>query len=183
MNKFGQIEVQNDSTWYQYINTDNTGNGKICVTLANGVTEAGALFELSPCHVVTPLTPLPEKQKFYYESLTGELTSSVHSQVYDDRGDEVKLCFTAGWPFLYATAFIKGDDDAKKETVVVVVNEANSPTHIILSDSVKSLEGQASSSTSSTSSDTTSQTSSASVSSAGDLWFGINPRSIQTLVY
>lgn len=177
MNKFGQLQVKK-------------GSELQCVVLANGVTEPGALFALEPCASGTVKDSVPGRQRFFYESLTGELTSLIHSDVFDEHGDEAKLCVTAGWPFLYSAAFIKGDDSSSKETVVVIVNEANAPTHIILSDAVKNSAANPPAATKDkTSTDPTAlynkrvNLSVTNLPSPGDIWFGIDARSIQTLVY
>lgn len=178
MNRLGQLQVKKGSELF-------------CVSLANGVTEAGALFALEPCATGFVKDPVPGRQRFFYESLTGELTSLIHSEVFDEHGDEAKLCVTAGWPFLYSAAFIKDNEDSsKKETVVVIVNEANAPTHIILSDAAKNYVANPSSAIKDkVNTDPTAlnnkkvNLSVTNLPSPGDIWFGIDARSIQTLIY
>jgi len=62
---------------------------------------------------------------------------------------------TAGWPFLNAVAFW---DNVKKQTIVVISNEASVATPIVLKDTSLS-------------------------SSLGELGFMIDARSMETLVY
>jgi len=121
----------------------------LCVSLADGVREGGALLELAPCTVSSMTSsavsgvPTPKDfQQLYLDSTTGEV------KINTSTGGQ--LCLTVGWPFLTAVAF----QDTSAKTVVVALNEASVDTEIVLSDSDK-----------------------------GDVWFGIQARSMQTLVY
>ena len=73
----------------------------MCVGLANGVLEAGALLQLQPCLNRSKATPsIPDLQRFFYESVTGEITSYVPSHIkQSDRNEDVKLCLTGGYVF------------------------------------------------------------------------------------
>ena len=100
-----------------------------------------------------------DTQRFFYESITGELWSAVPSGIRQaDRDEDARLCVTAGWPFLTGSAF----QTPAGRTAVVLMNEAETDTHVILSDVQRSVVGG---------------------SGTGDLWFGITGRSIQTIMY
>jgi len=83
-----------------------------CVSVVNNVNEAGGLLALSACDAAG--------QTWAFDSQTGV----IHART-------TGLCLTAGWPFLYGSAFL----DHKKKTVVVVTNEAPVDTAFVLSDS------------------------------------------------
>ena len=161
----------------------------LCAGLANGVAESGALLSLQPCSRADPSGDVPESQHFFLEPSTGELFSSIHSGFnLGDRNEEVNMCVTGGWPFLSAAAFVQPAPPRSADlalprapplTVVVILNEADIDTHIILTDAVKAsvANGEGSGGESSRQGPTTA------TSSAGELWFGISGRSIQTLTY
>jgi hypothetical protein len=130
----------------------------LCVGMANGVAEAGALLQLQAC-ALTASEVAKDTQRFFLEPVTGEIKSYVPSGLpLGEKDSEIKLCLTAGWPFLTASSYITPEH----KTVLVVMNEADTDTHIILSDTQRNeMMGPG----------------------LGDLWFGISARSIQTLVY
>jgi glucosylceramidase len=141
-----------DSQWaYQFDMMENgqmmeLDSGK-CLSVVGGVTEPGALFELSACEAGRDAEDATPSQYFYLD-VTQELQTPLIE--YSIAAETDALCVTAGWPFLTAAAFV----NTKQETVLVVMNEASIDTEIVLSDVVK-----------------------------GDAWFGINARSIQTVIY
>lgn len=65
-------------------------------------------------------------------------------------GAGLGLCLTVGWPFLTGAAF----RDPNKKTVVVLLNEADADTKVILADADK-----------------------------GEAWFPVPAKAIQTIVY
>lgn len=116
-----------------FLKVSMTDDGKIfdhntgmCVGLRGDVREPGALLELSLCADTTGKKSASAHQHFTHHARTGEV---VAKKV--DGG----LCLTAGWPFLSAAAFTNSE---KKETIIVVMNEATLPTSIALSDAHRS---------------------------------------------
>lgn len=115
-----------------FLKVSMTDDGKIfdhntgmCVGLRGDVREPGALLELSPC-VDTGKKSASAHQHFTHHAHTGEVVA---------KKVEGGLCLTAGWPFLSAAAFTNSE---KKETIIVVMNEATLPTSIALSDAHRS---------------------------------------------
>ena len=109
-----------------------------CLGLAGGVSEPGALLELQPC--ASSLSAYKDHQQFYFDANTGEVRV----------GAGLGLCLTVGWPFLTGAAF----RDPNKKTVVVLLNEADADTKVILADADK-----------------------------GEAWFPVPAKAIQTIVY
>ena len=70
----------------------------------------------------------------------------------------IYACVLYSWPFLTTSAFVTPE----QETVVIIMNEANLDTHIILQDDKRTIADGV---------------------GKGDLWFGIPARAIQTIVY
>ena len=122
--------------WTPYQHLLDVASGK-CISLADSVSEPGALLNLVPCdYSKNNISPA---QVFTGSIATGEL-----------KAKSADLCITAGWPMLYAVAFENED----KNNVVVIMNEADIHTEILLQDFTH-----------------------------GDMRFGINGRSMQTLIY
>lgn len=145
-----------DSITGQLVDTKD----RLCVTMSEDLQD-GALLMLRTC---TGLNGRVAKGTvFRYNEHTMELTVTWPSTKQegqspslfadDTKEEKEQFCVTAGWPFLSAIAFT--DPSAVKKTVLVVINEADSGTHIVLKD-MKSMQ---------------------------ELWFGINAHSIQTLLY
>ncbi len=138
----------------------------LCVSLAEGVRESGALLALEPCQQQSSssVSEIDEHQSWTMNSNTGEITVLNHE---NDEG----LCMTVGWPMLTAVAFQRPTASSRQEgenasldddgaTVVVVMNEASCGTHITLSDPDQGAGiGE------------------------GSAWFGISGNSIQTIIY
>ena len=122
--------------WTSYQQLQDVASG-LCISLADGVSEPGALLHLETCDYNKK--NIAPSQIFTGSVATGELKNKV----YD-------LCVTAGWPMLYAVAF----ENVEKTNVVVIMNEADIKSEIILQDFTH-----------------------------GDIRFGINGRSMQTLIY
>lgn len=120
--------------WTSHQQLQDVASGK-CVSLADGVSEPGALLQLVSCGNNKNIAP----SQVFKTSVSGELKSK-----------SADLCITAGWPMLYAVAF----ENDQKNNVIVIMNEADIHTEILLQDF-----------------------------SHGDIRFGINGRSMQTLVY
>ena len=100
-----QLNVSSDGTL-------RDAESGLCVDLADGVLDAGAILHLTSCSGKVT-------QQFTVDTDSGEIKSVPTG-----------YCLTAGWPFLYATAF----QDPSKQTVVIIVNEAPVDTSLILSD-------------------------------------------------
>jgi hypothetical protein len=122
--------------WTSHQQLQDVASGQ-CISLADGVSEPGALLQLVSCDYSKKSIPLA--QIFTASIATGEL-----------KAKSADLCVTAGWPMLYAVAF----ENVEKNNVVVIMNEAEIHTEILLQDFTH-----------------------------GDMRFGINGRSMQTLVY
>jgi len=88
----------------------------LCVTLSEGSTAAGALVQLAPC--VEDGSAV--EQLWTVFPATGEVKSAA-----------TEYCVTAGWPFLYAAAFVTPEEN----TAVVVVNEAPVDATLSVEDS------------------------------------------------
>jgi hypothetical protein len=112
-----------------------------CLGLAGGVNEPGALLELQPC--AGSGSPAKAQQQLVFDAESGEVRLG-------GGGGRPQLCLTVGWPMLTGAAFL----DTHKRTVVVLLNEADAETKVVISDSVK-----------------------------GDSWLGMSPKSIMTVVY
>lgn len=108
-----------------------------CLGLAGGVSEPGALLELQPC--ATSLSAFKDHQQFVFDANTGEV-----------RVGGAGLCLTVGWPFLTGAAF----RDPYQKTVIVLLNEADADTKVVLTDKEK-----------------------------GDVWFPVPAKGIQTVVF
>lgn len=106
----------------------------LCVSIADGVREEGALLQLEKCVVqisqMSRAGAEDQHQLFDVNKYTGEIQSrSVQGSIHGG------LCLTAGWPFLTTVAF-----KAEGNTVVVVMNEAAVPTSILLADTNKHIK-------------------------------------------
>lgn len=112
----------------------------LCVEVANGLSVPGGLLKLSTC--LDSASSKYIDQLFTFNVVTGEIVTKAGAG----------LCLTAGWPFLTGFAF---QNPVKTETVIVVMNEANTSTNIILNDKKENK----------------------------NLRFGINERAIQTIIY
>jgi len=84
----------------------------MCLESVANRQESGFLLRLAACDQKS------NRQTFIYNEGTGELTQSFGS-------DLGPMCLTGGWPFLSSVAFL--DTRAEKQTVVIVINEANYP--------------------------------------------------------
>jgi len=122
--------------WTSRQQLQDVSSGK-CISLADGVSEPGALLQLVSCDYSKK--NIAPSQIFTASIATGEL-----------KAKSADLCITAGWPMLYAVAF----ENEEKNNVLVIMNEADIHTEILLQDFTH-----------------------------GDMRFGINGRSMQTLVY
>lgn len=111
----------------------------MCVGLNGDVREPGALLDLFPC-IGKDSKHSNDHQIFSVDKKTGEIKSKV-----------MDMCMTANWPLLNSVAFTT----LQMKTVVVVMNEADIPATVVLSDGTKK----------------------------GDFGFAIDARSIQTLIY
>ena len=116
----------------------------LCLTVADGVREEGALLQLRTCIVTSDQRREPinnEHQIFDWDVYTGEIRAQGVGN----------FCLTAGWPMLTTVAF-----KTEQHTVVVVMNEADLPTSVLLLDESRHNKPMA---------------------------FAIDARSIQTIVY
>lgn len=113
-----------------------------CIEVSDGNTVGGGLLVLSPCK--DPSSPSYVDQQWNYNEATGEVTTKAHD-----------LCLTAGWPFLTGIAFKSMSGENMGKTVVVLMNEADVSTSIVLHDIVLNK----------------------------DVRFGISDRAIQTFIY
>jgi hypothetical protein len=114
-----------------------------CVTVADGVQEAGALLTLEGCQDENNINNNNEKnnyhsQQFYINDATGEITVSFRNK--EQKKDE--LCLTAGWPFLTGvTVQLPAEEEQKNgpaveggSIVTVIMNEAHIATTLNVID-------------------------------------------------
>lgn len=113
----------------------------LCLSLADGVQEPGALIELVPCDDLqsqTDTSLIAHPQRFTYNLENGEVSSSIfdpllpESFVGKNPGID-RMCLTAGWPFLSAIAAETSEDQG----VVVIMNEASVSTTVELIDNTQ----------------------------------------------
>jgi hypothetical protein len=107
-----------------------------CVTVADGVMEAGGLFSLEPCRYAEASDDSVSFQEFFVNEATGEITMSFREETKSNKKNDASSCVTAGWPFLTGVAVQMGQDEHGKEgqIAIVVMNEASLPTSINVVD-------------------------------------------------
>jgi hypothetical protein len=125
---------------YYALKDEMTGK---CVTVADGVQEAGALLTLEDCQDENNINNNNDKnnfhsQQFYINDATGEITVSFRKK--QQKRDE--LCLTAGWPFLTGvTVQLPAEEEQKNgpaveggSIVTVIMNEAHIATTLNVVD-------------------------------------------------
>eukprot|EP00605_Chrysophyceae_sp_TOSAG23-4_P000227 GSChrysophyteH1.ASY1.ANO1.264.1 assembled CDS len=126
----------------------------MCITLADGVKENGALLVLQKCLSSTKRDQGDlEAQAWVYDHRNGELTAlgrDSSSKKTSNSRNRHELCITAGWPMLTGVAF----EVSSRKIALVLLNEADAGTQVVLQDSKQ-----------------------------GSVWFGISGRSMQTVLY
>jgi hypothetical protein len=125
----------------------------LCLARADGENDSGsgALLTLVHCRSSIDTFILAATDEFILSNISSGLSNADLNDPLMVKSSHGDMCMTAGWPFLTAVAF---HDPADDSVSVVVMNESNDPTAIMLSDTFR-----------------------------GDVWFGIPERSIQTIVY
>jgi hypothetical protein len=137
----------------------------LCLDTANGSIDNGVLFEFITCN--------NSNNKFKLNKGTGEIQlfdNDINNDINNEIDREIDRCITAGWPFLTGVSFsytgnrdrdkgIDKDIDSeldrdKSKTTLIIQNEADINTNIMLVDTSK-----------------------------GDLYFNIDQRSIISVVY
>eukprot|EP01041_Mallomonas_annulata_P011965 gene11965-25063_t len=88
----------------------------LCIDIAEGILDAGALLELKTCEDTS------KTQKWLFDDTSGEIKSTLNG-----------FCLTAGWPFLTGAAFV----DPLEQSVLVLMNEAPVDTTVVIDDSVQ----------------------------------------------
>lgn len=126
----------------------------LCLARADGENDsgAGALLTLVHCRNSVDSFVLSATDELILTNISSSYNNADPNNPMMVKSSEGDHCMTAGWPFLNAVAFVDPADHGR--TSVVVMNEADEPTAIVLSDRYH-----------------------------GDIWFGIPERSIQTIVY
>lgn len=112
----------------------NTG---MCIGMSGTAREHGALLDLSPCGNGADNAPGASQERidnFYRQVFPVNYSTGEIKAAPQYVGDDVELCLTAGWPYLSSTAFY---NENKKQTTVVVLNEAPVGTHVLLDDATK----------------------------------------------
>lgn len=104
-----------------------------CVTLADGVREAGALIILAPCidsfgGTSSAEFDLKKHQLFKYDSSTGEIHAAIDEE----------LCLTAGTPFFTGISFEVPDQP--DQITSIVMNEAPISTRVMIFDTDQEIQ-------------------------------------------